>query len=271
MRHLRLRFLGTGTSFGVPQVACACPVCRSTDPRDRRTRCGALIEVEDGDGQTLRLLIDTPPELRLQLVANDIRSVDAVLFTHEHADHIHGIDDLRMMTMHRGEALPLYAEAVTLATLQQRFPYIVDDALLPVPGTTRPEGRLVPITAGVPFDVRGVSILPIAVPHGRTSVVGFRVGDLAYITDAKCLPPEALEAVRGVRVLVLNALLRTPHPTHLSISEAVETARLVGAERTYFTHLTHHNFHAALLAELPAGIEPAYDGLCVDVSGAPAP
>jgi phosphoribosyl 1,2-cyclic phosphate phosphodiesterase len=258
---VRLILLGTGTSFGVPQIGCGCAVCRSADPRDKRTRCGAIIETDNG----ARLLIDTPPELRLQLVAAGISDVDAVLFTHEHADHIHGIDDLRAVTIRRPAPLPFYGEPATLATLRTRFPYIMDDAFLPLPGTTRPEGRLVPITAGVPFEVAGTTVLPIAVPHGRASVVGFRVGDIGYITDAKSLPPSALDALAGVRVLVLNALLRKAHPTHLSIAEAVDTAQRVGAERTFLTHLTHDNFHADLASELPAGIAPAYDGLVVDL------
>ncbi len=259
---MRLLFLGTGTSFGVPQIGCACRVCRSADARDKRTRCGAVIEVGNGT----RLLIDTPPELRLQLVANDVASVDAVLFTHEHADHIHGIDDLRSITIRRETPLPLYGEAPTLDTLTRRFPYIFDAAFRPLPGTTRPEAQLVPITAGTPFDVQGTPVLPIAVPHGRASVVGFRIGDMAYITDAKTLPDTALDALRGVRLLVLNALLRTPHPTHLSITEAVAMAQRVGAARTYLTHLTHDNLHAELAAELPAGIFPAHDGLVVELS-----
>lgn len=258
----RLTFLGTGTSFGVPQIGCGCAVCRSRDPRDKRTRCGAVIEAANGT----RLLIDTPPELRLQLVAAGIDDIDAVLYTHEHADHIHGIDDLRAFTIRRATPLPLYGEPATLETLRARFPYIMDEQLRPLPGTTRPEGALMPIEAGVPFTVQGTEVLPIAVPHGRASVVGYRVGDIAYITDAKRLPDAALAALVGVRVLVLNALLRTPHPTHLSIAEAVDTAQRVGAERTFLTHLTHDNAHAALAAELPDGIAPAYDGLVVSAS-----
>lgn len=258
---MRLRFLGTGTSFGVPQIGCGCAVCRSPDPRDKRTRCGAVVEINDGT----RILIDTPPELRLQLVAAGVRDIDAVLFTHEHADHIHGIDDLRAFTIRRSSPLPLYAAAGTLATLHERFPYIVDENRKPLPGTTRPEGRVIPVEAGVPFAVRHTDVLPIAVPHGTTEVLGYRIGDIGYITDAKALPDAARDALAGVRVLVLNALLRKVHPTHLSIAEAVQVARDIGATHTYFTHLTHDNFHADLEAELPDGISPAYDGLVVDL------
>ena len=258
---MKLTFLGTGTSFGVPQIGCACAVCRSRDPRDRRTRVGALVESESGT----RVLIDTPPELRLQLVAANIDRIDAVLFTHEHADHIHGIDDLRSFTMRSREALPLYGAQQTLETLRSRFPYIVDERLRPLPGTSKPEGVLVPINANESFTIGDLDILPFEVPHGRAHVLAFRIGPLGYVTDAKELPPHALEVLKGVRVLVLNALLRTSHPTHLSVSEAVATAQRVGAQRTYFTHLTHDNFHADLEAELPAGISPAFDGLTIRI------
>ena len=256
---MRLTFLGTGTSFGVPQIGCRCAVCRSPDARDKRSRCGAVIDTDDGT----RLLIDTPPELRVQLVAADITHIDAVLFTHEHADHLHGIDDLRAFSMRRDSPLPLYGSAQTLTVLRERFAYVVDHTMRPLPGPTKPEGQLVEVPAGVPFSVHATPLVPIAVPHGRTPVLGFRVGDIGYITDAKSLPPEARAALAGVRVLVLNALLRQPHPTHLSITEAVTVAQEIGAERTYLTHLTHENFHAELAAELPPGISPAYDGLVV--------
>lgn len=258
---MKLTFLGTGTSFGVPQVACPCAVCASTDPRDKRSRCGAIIGLDDGT----RLLIDTPPELRLQLVSAAVDTIDAVLFTHEHADHIHGIDDLRAFTIQRGVPLPLYGSPATLDVIRSRFPYIVDERMLPLPGTTKPEGVIIPVSAGVPFRVHNNEILPIAVPHGRTDVLAYRVGPIGYVTDAKTLPAEARQALAGVRVLVLNALLRRPHPTHLSIDEAVAMSQLIGADRTFLTHLTHDNFHADLAAELPDGISPAYDGLVVDL------
>ncbi len=262
---MKLTFLGTGTSFGVPQIACPCAVCHSDDPRDKRTRCGAVIETDDGT----RLLIDTPPELRLQLVANQVTSIDAVLFTHEHADHIHGIDDLRAFTMRRSTPLALYGSAETLATVQARFPYIVDERMRPIPGTTKPEGVMVQVQAHVPFRVADTEIMPIAVPHGFTEVLAYRVGPLAYVTDAKTVPDAALRALAGVQVLVLNALLHKPHPTHLSISDAVAVAQRIGAARTFLTHLTHESFHADLAAELPAGISPAYDGLVVQIEPAP--
>lgn len=258
---MRLRFLGTGTSFGVPQIGCGCAVCHSEDPRDKRTRVGAI--VEDGG---LRLLIDTPPELRLQLIAAGVDRVDAVLFTHEHADHTHGIDDIRGISVRRDGALPMYGAAHTLASLATRFPYIFDAAMKPLPGTSKPEGFAHTLEAGVRVRIGHLDVTPVDLPHGRLRVFGYRIGALAYVTDAKRVPDEALTALRGADVLVLNALFRTAHPTHLSIAEAVETAQRIGARRTFFTHLTHETSHQELAALLPPGMAPAHDGLVVEVS-----
>lgn len=258
---MRLTFLGTGTSFGVPQVGCGCDVCRSADPRDKRTRVGAVVESAAGT----RLLLDTPPELRLQLLASRIDRVDAVLFTHDHADHTHGLDDIRAFSVRRDAPLPMYATAETLAALRQKFRYVFDDAMRPLPGTSKPEGNAESFVHGVPFRVADLEVLPLAVPHGRVTVTAFRIGPLGYVTDAKTVPADVRDALRGTKVLVLNALFRGEHPTHLSIAEAIEVARDIGAERTYFTHLTHENFHADLEARLPAGIMPAFDGLTVRV------
>lgn len=259
---MKLTFLGTGTSFGVPQIGCGCDVCTSVDPRDKRTRSGALVETDAG----ARILIDTPPELRLQLIAAHVDRVDAVLFTHEHADHIHGIDDVRALSVRGKAPLRMYGPEETVRTLRHRFDYIFDERMRPLPGTTKPEGELTTLAAGEHVTIAGVDVLPIAVPHGRTMVLGYRIGALGYVTDAKLLPPAAIDALRGVRVLVLNALFWTAHPTHMSVPEAVEASRAVGAERTYLTHLTHDNRHAALEASLPAGLFPAYDGLTVTVA-----
>ncbi len=257
---MRLTFLGTGTSFGVPQIGCACAVCRSGDPRDRRTRVGAIVEDEG-----LRLLLDTPPELRLQLIAAGVDRLDAVLFTHDHADHTHGIDDIRAISMRRDGALPMYGSAETLDAIAQRFPYIFDAQLKALPGTFKPEGFAHPLRAGEPVRIGHLDVTPVAVPHGRLQVFGYRIGPLGYITDAKSLPDDVVAQLAGVDVLVLNALFRTAHPTHLSIGEAVETAARVGARRTYLTHLTHETSHAELAASLPPGIAPAHDGLTVEI------
>ncbi|MCC6929162.1 MAG: MBL fold metallo-hydrolase [Gemmatimonadaceae bacterium] len=258
---MKLTFLGTGTSFGIPIIGCGCAVCHSTDPRDRRTRIGAVIETDGGT----RLLIDTPPELRLQLVSAGIGSVDAVFFTHDHADHIHGIDDIRAITVRQHRALPMYAEPEVLLRLAARFPYVFDATMRPLPGTSKPEGEAHPIRDGDTIQVGDACVEAIALPHGRMRVLAFRVGALGFVTDAKTVPPEAVARLRGVKVLVLNALFRREHPTHLSIGEAVAVAAEIGAERTYLVHLTHETSHAELEAELPPTVRPAYDGLVVEV------
>jgi phosphoribosyl 1,2-cyclic phosphate phosphodiesterase len=258
---MKLTFLGTGTSFGVPIIGCQCRVCRSADPRDRRTRVGAVVETDAGT----RLLIDTPPELRLQLVAAGVDRVDAVLYTHDHADHTHGLDDLRAITVRRDAALPMYGPADTLERLARRFPYIFDSSVRPLPGTSKPEGDPHPLEEGVTVEIGDVEVTPVGVPHGAVRVFAYRIGPLAYVTDAKTVPPAAVERLRGAKVLVVNALFRTQHPTHLSVPEAIRVAHEIGAERTYLTHLTHDNLHADLEAELPRGIAPAFDGLVVRI------
>ena len=258
---MKLTFLGTGTSFGVPQLGCHCEVCRSADPRDRRTRVGAVVETKGGT----RLLLDTPPELRLQLVSAGIDRVDAVLYTHEHADHTHGIDDLRAITVRRAAPIPIYGPRETLEHLALRFPYIFDEAVRPQPGTSKPEGTAIPMAPWESVRVGDAEVTALPVPHGGMTVFAYRIGALAYVTDAKDVPEDVIARLRGVRVLVLNALFRTAHPTHLSFPEAIEMARVIGAERTYLTHLTHDNLHADLEAELPSGVQPAFDGLTVRV------
>ena len=260
---MRLRFLGTGTSFGVPVIGCECEVCTSSDPRDRRTRHAALLESGDG---TRRVLIDTPPELRLQLLAANVSSIDAVWFTHDHADHTHGIDDLRVFSARRRVSLPAFADPVTASSLRRKFSYIFDPDYRPPEGTTKPEIGLHDFDPDADVDVAGFRVTPLRVPHGDTAVYGFRTGSLAYLTDAKIIPPETRARLHGVRVLVLNALWAgNPHPTHFNVEEAVAAAQEIGAERTYLTHMTHRLRHETLARSLPTGMEPASDGLVIDV------
>jgi phosphoribosyl 1,2-cyclic phosphate phosphodiesterase len=252
-----LVILGSGTSFGVPVIGCDCPVCTSPDPKDRRTRTAAVVE----EGGT-RVLIDTPPELRLQLVHAGIGAVDAVLYTHDHADHIHGIDDLRAMSVRRGR-IPIYGPAETIEGLERRFAYIFDHRVQAAPGTSKPELVAAPVEPDQEFQVAGVAVLPLECDHGGSRVFGYRIGPAAYLTDVKQAPPRTMERLRGVEVLVVNALFDRPHPSHLSIPEAVELARAVGARRAYLTHLTHRFSHAELESRLPTGVSPAYDGLTI--------
>lgn len=192
--------------------------------------------------------------------------VDAILFTHDHADHVNGIDDIRALSDAGNVAMDMYGPPDTMERLARRFAYIFDDAIRPLPGTSKPEGRSHGLAPGKPIRIGDVDVTPVPVPHGPISVYAYRIGPLGYITDAKELPDEAVRAFRGVTVLVLNALFRTQHPTHLSISEAVSAAQRVGARQTYLTHLTHRTGHAELEAELPSGISPAYDGLTINVN-----
>lgn len=252
---MRIVILGSGTSFGLPQIGCNCRVCKSSDPRDARTRSAAVVEEAES-----RVLIDTPPELRLQLLSAGIETVDAVFYTHDHADHVHGIDDLRPISMRHG-TLPVYGRPEVLSGLRQRFPYIFDESIVPPRGTSKPQLAPFPIASGQAIPVGDLSVIPLDLSHGNACILGYRIGELAYLTDVKTVPPDTVELLSGLKVLVVSALLDRSHPTHFSIDEAVEFAQSVGAERTYLTHLTHRHTHAEFLERLPPGIEPAYDGL----------
>jgi len=259
---VELTFLGTGTSFGVPVVGCPCDVCTSSDPRNRRTRHGALLTLGSGGV----LLVDTPPELRMQLLAASVHRVDAVWLTHLHADHLHGIDDLRILSLREGRSVPVHVPVEAIDTLERRFDYIFDPSYRPDAGVTRPELTLHAVEPLDTVSLLGETFFPLEVPHGAMRPLGFRVGDLGYVTDAKALPDAALRRLKGVRVLVLNALWHgDPHPTHFNVEEAVAAAERVGAERTYLTHLTHRLDHASLTKALPATIRPAHDGLRVGI------
>lgn len=256
-----LTFLGTGTSYGVPVIGCRCDTCTSSDPRDKRTRHGALLRF----GKR-RLLVDTPPELRLQLLGEGVSSLDAVWFTHAHADHIHGIDDLRVFTALHGARISAWMHRSVARQLRRRFPYIFDARPRASDGIFLPELDVFTFREGRPVDILDHVFLPLGVPHGGIRSYGFRVGGLGYVTDAKRLPRATLEGLRGTDLLVLNALwYGDPHPTHFNIEEAVAAARAVGARRTYLTHLTHRVRHDDLCRRLPEDIRPAFDGLTLTV------
>jgi phosphoribosyl 1,2-cyclic phosphate phosphodiesterase len=220
----------------------------------------AVIEGDDGQ----RILIDTPPELRLQLLREGVDQIDAVLYTHDHADHVHGIDDLRALSIRRGQ-LPIYGPADTLERIVQRFSYIFDSTVQPPPGTCKPELTATPLAPDREVTIAGIPVMPLAFEHGSMAVFGYRFGAIGYVTDVKAVSEDHITQLRGVRALVLNALFEQPHPTHMSIPEAIEVAQAVGAERTFLTHLTHRSGYQDLAARLPTGIEPAYDGLAVSL------
>ena len=259
---MRLRFLGSGTSFGVPVIGCRCAVCTSSDPRNQRTRHSLV--VEGGDGV---LLVDTPPELRQQLLAADIRRVDAVFVTHLHADHIHGIDDLRIFSLRRDAPLRTYIAREYVDEMESRFPYIFDSSSRLNPETSAPRIDLRAFRPGERIEAAGIELYPLAFPHGHVTSYGFRAGPLGVVVDGKTIPAEARQVLDGVEVLVINALWwGNPHPTHFNVEEALAAARSVGAERTYLTHLTHRLDYRELAARLPGGFAPAYDGLVVDLA-----
>jgi len=251
----QLIFLGTGTSVGVPMVGCACATCISNDPRNSRLRCGLAVGLPDGN-----LLVDTPTDLRTQLLRERLGTVHAVLYTHEHADHLFGLDDLRLFPFYLGHKLPLYCEARVEARIRRSFDYAFEsDAEALHPGAI-PHLTITQITTA-PFDLLGARVTPIRLRHGRLGVLGFRFGDIAYCTDTNGIPDESWPLLEGLDVLVLDALRPRPHATHFSLDEAVEVARRVGARRTLFTHISHELEHAATSALLPQGMDLAYDGL----------
>ena len=257
---MRVRFLGTGTSFGVPVIGCDCATCRSPDPRDRRTRHGLLIET----GAT-RLLVDTPPELRLQLLRAGVERLDAVFLSHEHADHTHGIDDLRVFSLRQRRPIPLYLAREFDAGIRRRFSYIWGDAR-PQPGSAVPRLDLTLFDDRDVIEPGGLALRVVALPHGAYRSYGFRLGGLGVLIDAKSVPEDAMDVFAGVDVLITNALwFGDPHPGHFSMEEAVATARRLGAGRTYITHIAHRTRHEEIERRLPAGVAPAYDGLVVEL------
>lgn len=254
---VRLTILGSGTSHGVPMIGCDCAVCSSPDPRDRRTRCSAVFAWADG-----AILIDTSPELRLQCVSAGITRVDAVFFTHYHADHVVGLDDLRRFNALLRRELSLYADAATIARLRRMFDYaFTTDPDYP---SAKPDLRAVELRG--PVQVGGRTVTPIPYWHGKLPVLGFRVGNVAYCPDCSAIPDESRPLLEGLDVLVLGALRHRPHPTHFTLAQAVDEAQRIAARRTWFTHIAHELPHAQTCDELPAGMALAHDGLVIESS-----
>jgi phosphoribosyl 1,2-cyclic phosphate phosphodiesterase len=248
-------FLGTGTSVGVPMVGCDCAVCRSTDPRNQRYRCAVLIGTPQGN-----LLIDTPPELRLQLLREKVQMIHAVLFTHYHADHLFGLDDVRPLCHRLGSPMPLYCTGEVQDKIRQAFSYAFGREAEHLPAGYIPKLMFEQITEE-PFTVLGQRVVPIPLLHARFNVFGFRFDDVAYCTDVNRIPDRSWPLLEGLRVLVLDALRPKPHPGHFSVDEALAVIARVKPERAYLTHMTHDLDHEATNRRLPAGVELAYDGL----------
>lgn len=254
---MNVLFLGTGTSHGIPMIGCRCAVCRSSDPRDTRSRPSILVTL----ASSARILIDTATDLRAQALRFGVDRVDAVLYTHSHADHILGLDETRRFNVLGRGPLPLFADAETLADLRRVFLYAFEPTGVEGGGVP----ALAPFRIAGPFTLFGQETVPVPLLHGRRPILGFRMGRFAYLTDCSAIPDESWPLLTGLDVVVLDALRDRPHPTHFTVAQAVEAAERIGARRTYLTHLCHDLGHAALLARLPSGIEPAHDGLEVAV------
>ena len=257
MQGIEIIFLGTGTSAGIPMIGCHCPVCSSTDPHDKRTRPSAVISYGNS-----RILIDTTPELRLQCVANGIDMIDAVVFTHAHADHIMGLDDLRRFNILKKGPLDIWADDATHTALTRCFGYAFKE-LEPDEKVFRP--HLIRRTIDGPFEIAGQTWIPIPLFHGEMPVLGFRIGNLAYCTDTNHVPDASYELLKDLDLLVLDALQFKRHTTHFSVEEALAVAAKIGAKQTFFTHIGHSLAHESTNATLPANVRLSFDGLKIGI------
>ncbi len=254
----RVTVLGCGTSTGVPSIGCTSPACLSEDPKNKRLRPSILIESEGRN-----LLVDTGPDLRAQALKHRITRVDAVVYTHFHADHTHGIDDLRAFNFLMQKPIPCYAYPNTVRILRQNFRYIFHDAGGADHGF-RPQLRMEEIN-GATFGAAGVDVVPFELEHAGMKVMGLRVGDFAYATDCNAIPKKSMEILKGVRVLILDALRHREHPSHFTVAQALEIVDALKPERTYFTHTNYELEYHETNRRLPRGVELAYDGLCFEV------
>lgn len=263
IRDLRLTLLGTGTSAGVPVIACDCDTCTSTDPRDRRTRTGAMLQFTDATGQERVILVDAPPDHREHSLRHRLRRVDAIVFTHSHVDHVFGLDDARLYNVSMKAPIQLYAERPVLDDLARMFEHIFKPHTN-VNKSFVADVRTTAVLPGQGIDLFGLRATPLRLLHGALPILGWRFDAgfaAAYCTDVNAIPPETWPALRGLDVLVLDMLRERKHPTHFSLDESLDVAARVGAGRTVFTHMTHDVRHAELSARLPAGVELGWDGL----------
>lgn len=254
---VKVTLLGTGTSTGIPVIGCNCRVCTSQDPRDKRLRCSCFVEV---DG--ISLLIDAGPDLRTQALQAGIKQVDAVLITHHHFDHVVGLDDLRPYFFGNSAPIPCYAHPDTADTLRSMFKYIFEDGSYPGVAKLEMHNATKAFTASSRSDTgASVSVVPIPAFHGKMPIYGFRIGNFAYLTDTNCIPTESRALLRGLDVLVLDALRHEPHRSHFTIAEAIAVVEDLAPRQTYFTHMTHSILHAEEDQKLPNGMALGYDGL----------
>jgi phosphoribosyl 1,2-cyclic phosphate phosphodiesterase len=258
----RVTILGSGTSHGVPMIGCSCAVCRSSDPRDRRSRPSIIVDVDDGPA----ILVDTSTDLRQQALAHGLTRVDAILFTHSHADHIMGLDDVRRFNVIQQGAIPAYADQRTALDLQRSFSYVFNPPAEQGGGVPRISLNAI---AGR-FNVGPIGIQPVPIFHGSRPILGFRFGSFAYLTDCSRIADEAWPLLQGLDTLVLDALRHRPHPTHFTVAEALDVVDRVKPRQTYFTHICHDLPHEATNASLPPGVELAYDGLVLTIDAAPS-
>jgi phosphoribosyl 1,2-cyclic phosphate phosphodiesterase len=261
-RNLRnqLVLLGSGTSYGVPVIGCGCAVCVSENPKNQRGRCSAVLGLPEGN-----LLIDTPPDLRMQLLRERITLIHCVIYTHEHADHVFGLDDLRIFAKYLGHDLPVYCNQRVESRIRSAYDYAFDEATRHYMPGGLPKLELRRVESE-PIEILGARITPIPLRHGRYATLGFRIGKVAYCTDTNGIPDASWPLLEGLDVLILDGLRQKPHPTHFTLDEAVEVARLLRPRQTYFTHICHDLDHEATNATLPAGMELAYDGLVVELT-----